>query len=524
MKKKKNAAVLWLNGIILIFLGAFFIKNINLAKQPVMNLVKKQSTFAEFTTEIKEVYTSDGFSMKNMFININGLFARITGQRVCNEVVRMENGMLTTTEVKKDMQKQAKAIQELDTYLAQENIPFLYVQAPYKEDPESKLLPKGVVSYAQTNANELLDYMEEMQINTLDLVPYLSAAEELIEKYYYKTDHHWNYTGAFVAFQQICQRISAMFPEESIDLSYTDFSKWNSDTLEKWFLGSRGKRVGTWFAGTDDFTWYTPKFETKMSCAIPKNRQLYFGNFAEANMRQHYLEEKDYFGDSTYVMYVGGDYPIVQHRNHKPVSRLKVLIIKDSYATPVQVYMSTVFKEVDVIDPRHLQECTVAEYVARTEPDLVMLLINPSSIGTRHYLDFGVEEVMVQGVCSENALWEKDILVEASDTNNYHYEAVPVEYGKTYTVSFEDVSFIQGEAAGVVTALYNRTAKTIEAVGVYDLEFSRQKQEFCWSFSTPASGKDEMVLVFYAGMPGATKQKSVQYQNVTLYEWESRAR
>ena len=59
MKKRKNAAILWLNGIILVFLGVFFMKNINLAKQPMMNLVKQKSTFAEFTTEIREAYTSE---------------------------------------------------------------------------------------------------------------------------------------------------------------------------------------------------------------------------------------------------------------------------------------------------------------------------------------------------------------------------------------------------------------------------------------------------------------------------------
>lgn len=519
--KKKDSAIKWMAGIILVFLFAFFVWNINLAKEPVTKFFAKEETLSEFTAEIREEYTSDKFSLKNLFININGLFSRITGQRVCNGTVLLNNGMLTMAEPKRDMQKQAAAIDELAKYVEGAGIPFLYVQAPYKQDLNGELLPDGVESYAIENLEELVGALEEQEISTLNLVPYLSATEELIENYYFKTDHHWNNTGAFLAFQKICERIASMFPEKELDLSYTQLEQWESHTLKNWFLGSRGKRVGAWFAGTDDFTWYTPLFETEMSCAIPKYRKLYSGDFVASNIRQDYLEEKDYFSDNTYVTYIGGDYPLVQHRNMKPVSDIKVLLLKDSYSLPVQAFLSTVFKEVDVLDPRHMKECTVAEYVARTEPDVVLLMLNPSTIGTSAYMNFGVKEAVKQGTCSETSVWQRDIVVKASATNNFNYAMVKVEYGKTYTVSFDDVSFVQGEeAAGVVTALYNRTAKQLMAIGVYDIEFCRQKQDFSWSFSTPDSGKDDLVLIFYAGMPGETMEKSVQYQNVLLYEWQ----
>ncbi len=520
MKRKKNAATRWITGVILVFLCGFLIFNIGLAKEPVVKLATGQSTFSEFTAEIREEYTSDKFSLKNLFININGLFARLTGQRVCNDVVLMDNGMLTLAEEKRNMKKQAEAIDALAEYTAEEGIPFLYVQAPYKEDPASELLPDGVVSYANDNKNELLGYLEEEKIDVLNLSPYLSETKELIEAYYYRTDHHWNNTGAFVAFQKICEKISSLFPEEELDLSYAELEQWESHTLENWFLGSRGKRVGNWFAGTDDFTWYTPLFESEMSCAIPKYRQLFYGDFTQANMRQQYLKEKNYFEDNTYVAYLGGDYPLVQHRNHKPVSDVKILLIKDSYAIPVQVFLSTVFKEVDVVDPRHLTECTVAEYVKRTQPDLVMLMMNPSTIGTGAYLDFGVEEARVLGEKQRYPIWQEDILVEPSETDNFRYKAVPVAHEKTYTVSFDDVEFLQGEADGVVTALYNRTTKTLMRIGVYDIEYCRNNGNFEWTFSTPASGTDDLVLIFYAGLPGSTKGVSVKYLNTELYEWE----
>ena len=226
----------------------------------------------------------------------------------------------------------------------------------------------------------------------LDLRPYLSANVDLINKYYFKTDHHWNFTGAFVGFGKIAEKVAVMFPEKEIDLTYTKWEQWESHTLEKWFLGSRGKRVGMLFAGVDDITWYTPKFETNMYRSVPKYNAVFEGDFVKTNIREKYIEKKDYFKDNPYCLYIGGDYPIVHHKNYLPVTDMKLLIVKDSYTSPVQAYLSTMFTEIDVIDPRHFKETGVAEYVKESQPDLVILMMNPSVFGVSDYMDFGVNK------------------------------------------------------------------------------------------------------------------------------------
>lgn len=377
--EKKNNAKRCLTVLTALFIAAFACVNIVLAAKPVKRFLKQETSFSQFVEEVQEAYTSDNWKGKSLFININGLFARITGQRVCNDVVLMENGMLTEPLEKLDMKPQAQSVTDFSEELKNLGVPFLYVQAPYKEDAEDALLPAGVESFANENTDELLELLAENDVTTLDLRPYLNGTVELLEKNYFVTDHHWNYDGAFVAFQKISGRVAELFPERTINLAYTEKLNWKSSSLENWFLGSRGKRVGAWFAGTDDFTWYVPAFETKMSCAVPKYRSLYKGDFSKANLREKYVTEKDYFGYNAYCLYIGGDYPLVQHRNLSAGSDLKVLLIKDSYSLPVQAYLSTMFQELDVLDPRHFTECSVAEYVNRTRPDLVLMLLNPSS-------------------------------------------------------------------------------------------------------------------------------------------------
>ena len=416
------------------------------------------------------------------------------------------------------MAPMAEALVEFSEHLENtEGIRFLYVQAPYKEDAEDALLPVGVESYANENADELLAALSDGGVTTLDLRPYLSETVELLEENYFVTDHHWNSYGAFTAFQKIADQVAGMFPEKSMELSCTDLNNWESHTLENWFLGSRGKRVGIWFGGTDDFTWLTPKFDTRMSCAVPKYRSLYSGTFEKSNLRTKYVTEKNYFDHNTYCLYIGGDYPLVQHRNLSAGAELKVLLIKDSYSLPVQAFLSTLFQELDVLDPRHYTECSIAEYVNRTKPDLVLMLTNPSMFGTVAYREFGVEKVQ-----PEDAFWQtaepQNILVEASDSNQYHYAYLNAEYGKEYNITFDDVEFLQGDAAGVVVSLYNQTKKTIVSSAVFDVEYCRATDGFEWIIETPDSGADKLWLIFYAGLPGDTKDKSVVYKNVIIQQ------
>jgi len=503
---------------VLTFLFLFSLCNIALPKDAVGKLLRRESTFSEFTNAVHKEYVSTQLKARNIFINLNGLFARVSGRRVYNGIVLLKNGMLTGEENRIKMDNLEAELVGLSQLVEEQGGRFLYVQAPGKMDKEKKLLPEGVDSYCNEEADELLGGLRASQVDTLDLRPYLSETPEQIEKYFFATDHHWNYTGAFVGFQKVMEEISRLFPEQNIDLTYTQWDQWESHTIENHFLGSRGKRVGVFFGGVDDLTYYTPKFETEMSCALPKYEDLFKGDFIAANMRQKFLDERDYFGMNAYCAYIGGDYPLVQHRNADAPSDLKLLIIKDSFVLPVQSYLSTVFQEIDVLDPRHYKESTLTEYINWTKPDLVMTLISPMAFGLQKYSDLGVEKF---SQCTEeetelqNVLNEKEIYLEPMDVS-YNFVGRPVEYGKKYILTFNDVNFTTGGADGVTTALYNMTTKSYLAIKVYDIAYCRENGGFQWVFRTPESGSDDLQLLFYAGTHNHNQNNGVVYQNVEL--------
>jgi len=508
-----------LTGIVVALLTVLACLNAHLLVKPMEDFRQNKINFSEFTEEVRTTYTSKFFG-KNCFINLNGFFARLTGRRVYNKVILMNNGMLTGPREWCDVEPLAENLAEFKKYLSDRGIPFLYVQAPCKPDMNNLLLPENVENYANQNADELLKILQNTDICTLDLRPFISASQEMVEAYFYRTDHHWNSTGAFVAFQKISQQLQDMTPGNNIDTTYAEFDLWEAHVLKNWFLGSYGKRVGVLYDGVDDIIYYTPKFETSMSCAVPKHRQFYKGNFSDANIRSGHIKEKNYFGDNPYCLYIGGDYPLVQHRNVIAPNPFKVLIIKDSFTLPVQAYFSTLFQEVDVIDPRHFTQCTIVDYVNIFNPDFVIVMLNPSVFSEPSYSDFDVEEAVKEQreIVEERVVIEQcDIEIMAKDAQfNYIVLASELEYGKRYTLQFDNIDFLTGSSSSVASLLYDPIRKVAVDCGIFDVEYCRKYGGFTWTFNMPKEGSNSLQLLLYSGLPGATSGIASVYSGLTL--------
>lgn len=524
-KKKLWSAESVLAIAVSVFLVVLFLFNAHLILGPAKRLVKGESDFQAFVSEIQQVYT-ENTAWKDPFVNLSGLFARATGQRACNGTIRLNNGMLCfPAEEEQYVYWVGDNLTSFAGSLAQKGTPFLYVQAPYKVDLEGTLLPEGVEHFANGDADDLLNYLAVNGVFTLDLRPAFSATAEQVGRNFYRTDHHWTFEAALRACPIILEQMDALLPGRALDSSNAAFDQWEGHTLEDWFLGSLGKRVGVYYGGVDDLTYYTPKFETNLSMAVMNHQAITVGDFTQANMCMEYAGRKDYFNDSPYCIYVGGDYPLVQHRNAGAPNQMKVLLIKDSYSLPVQCYLSTVFSEVDVIDPRYLPAGveSVAEYAALNQPDFVLMLLNPvGGLGSTEYSTFGTQaeqarEAALTGM--RTVLAQGDVEIPMSE-NGYSYTemGVALEPGKRYTFHCDRVDFLEGgsSAGGVTAALYNSDKGTLISGRIFDVAYCNEKGGFTWRFDVPEQETGNIQLLLYAGMPGQTQGIELTYRSASL--------
>lgn len=518
MKSFKSTAFI---SIFLVFIAVMSVTNIPLVMDPIKRLAAKETDFTGFVSEVKENYLSD-FNQKNMYVNINGLFAKMTGRKVYNEVAILENGMLINEALnERDLSSSTEKLAEFSNYIKQTGREYLYVEAPYKMDLENTLRPIGVENHANEIANDVLEKLDKLNVDTLDLRPLVSKTPEMVEQNFYVTDHHWNVNGSFIGFTEITKKICEYFPNIEVPYYYLDKANWNSTVYEDFFLGSLGKRVGKYFAGVDDVTYLTPKFDTEISTYIVNHKTFKKGDFVDANMNLKYFEdEPKYFEDNTYCMYLGGDYPLVMHRNSKAPIDLKILLLKDSFSIPVQAYLSTVFSEIDVIDPRYYNTTTIAEYVEACNPNIVITMMNPSVSTSENYYSMGSDTIdkIVEATDAVTDVDATDKQIIAND-NDYAYTTVAtVAPNSKYTFSLEDIIVEKGDSEAVTVALYDTENKTIVTSCALDIEYCKAKKSFEYSFVT--SYEKEMELLVYAGLHGKTKGNTVTLKGANLVRYK----
>lgn len=329
--------------------------------------------------KIISVFGSEAFLGKDRLIDLNGLYARLSGRRLYNDVILMNNGMLTynTPSLTLNASGFAEVIQDLNQFAADRDADFFYIQFPAKFDMENSLMPDGLGTVIPKETESFLSTLKTLDINVIDTLPLLSRTRADIEENFYRTDHHWKPSGAFKAFQMIIQCLKERYPDVSYDDYVTDPGNWTVHEIPNHFLGSHGVRVGRYFAGLDALEWMTPDFETNLTLEIPLLKEIRYGDYSEIFIRKEYLEENlDLLHVEPYFVYIGKNYALTHTYNPNASSAQKLLVIDDSYDRPLQTFLAMIFQQVDTIDPRNYKDSSIKKYIDQTHPDIVFLAVS----------------------------------------------------------------------------------------------------------------------------------------------------
>ena len=342
-------------------------------------------------TAAAEAAVTRALERDHTLIQVYGAFEAFSDRTVVEDtaeplysVARLPNGSLTFVgQGDPDPQAQAAELGRLQTALSQRGIPLLYLQAPSKLEPGKDLLPYGLEDPSNDCADRLLAALDETGVDHLDLRQTLKEAGGDWGDWFYKTDHHWNQKAAFVAFQALVEKLEGYRQtlrvglgtkrrSIQIDPRYTDPDSYDQTTLSGFFLGSQGKRVGSLYAGADDFVLWTPKFPTLLHYAGVTGGDRY-GDATETVLFSQRVEEKDFYDGNPYTYYAGGDYPFAKITNYYNPQGPKVMLIRDSYACAITPYLALSCSELTTVDPRYFTG-DLLSYVDREKPDVVVML------------------------------------------------------------------------------------------------------------------------------------------------------
>ena len=330
---------------------------------------------------------AEKFPLKRWFIELNGGTCRLAGRRLCNGVCRTSDGMLfSELKGRWGMYAIENNVVRFAGWLAARDIVYIYVQIPAKIDMAGSMLPTGFVHRGNEMAAALLDGLRG-GVRTMDLRAMLSTTSGDVARNFYRTDHHWNNDAVFKVFGVIADEVSqALGGDHSLVALYASPSAWKRETWPSCFMGTQSRRTGRAFGGLDDLVVYIPYFHTDMTIDIPSKGIHLSGSFRDTvmwNSAQILRGGSDGFGRDAYsLLYIGGTYGTVRHKNPDAPLKCRLMIIGDSFVRPLEAMLSTVVSDILVLDQRRFAPGeTVAGFVESFNPELVLQMNNPSAFG-----------------------------------------------------------------------------------------------------------------------------------------------
>lgn len=305
-------------------------------------------------------------------------FENTTNIRQYNESYLME---IMAKASKDNIEERILSMKEFSDFCGKEGIPFLYVQAPYKVSREDEIRHRDDWrSYANENADQLVRGLESRQVNVLDLRDAVEAEGKDNISLFFHTDHHWKPETALWATNLIAKRLTQLADlDYTYDASLLQESAYDKKIYKNNFLGSQGRRVTLTFAKPEDISIFYPKEKTSFSIEIPLYGIKQDGDFS-IGYDMNELREGDYYHRNAYGAYGYGDMPYINVLNHDLPQGKHVLLIKDSFADSVGMFLARTLGRLEIVDLRAFGG-SVQTLIREHKPDAVIILYNPSVIG-----------------------------------------------------------------------------------------------------------------------------------------------
>lgn len=341
------------------------------------------SSFFDYKYYVDDISNKE-LSYHDTMMDVNSVKENLLGTRVIFKddatVVKMDSGSLSSQSKKidtKEIKKTVEAINRLKSVSEKNGAKFLYCAAPTK--PQYEKSPENIDNFAEDNYQSFLKQMNAAQIPYIDFKQELDNSNIESDSIYYFTDHHWKVNSGFFATRALCKELNSRYGF-SYDEKYTDLSNYNIQSYSNLFLGSFGKKVGTYFTwdGADDFDLITPKFDTNLTEEQPFKNEKRSGKFEDTVLFMDNMK-KDYYGMNTYATYSGGDFRLQIMKNNLIPNGKKILLIRDSFACVVAPFLALQTSELHICDMRNYEyyvgeKLNAEEYIKQIKPDYVIVL------------------------------------------------------------------------------------------------------------------------------------------------------
>lgn len=204
---------------------------------------------------------------------------------------------------------------------------------------------------------DIHSYLEK-KLNSYKKIDYLKIdSYDTYKKYFYKTDHHWNYEGSYQAYLDIAN----MFGKDNVIevkelLEFEDTTFYGSTARNLSFFDIKETFKGYKF-DYDEHKEYINGVETNYG----NYREYYNGNYNTSTLNSYYSD------------YYGGDVAELRYDYNKK-TRDNLLVISTSFSNPINPLIASHFNNTFIIDLRHYKDFDIYKYVEANDIDKILFI------------------------------------------------------------------------------------------------------------------------------------------------------
>lgn len=391
MKKKDNIIIIALFAAILLTLsiGSLIAKDREFSPNENRNLSQPSELSLDRVLdgrfeEDAEKYISDQILARDKWIEVKSVVKRLIGNKDLNGVYLADDGYYiekideyeVDSQIYENNIKSIKSFfDDISSYIPAERLSMMLV--PTAQNILKEKLPKGAVTYDENSRIDMA--METLgAYNFVDLRQSLSsAANNWEEQLYYRTDHHWTASGAFIGYDKLHEELDPKLGAGPREFNYADASDQFLGTLYSKVLlpdtvYDTVQIIGDISKGNRNSEATAQQIAKMMNGKYTVTAD---GKELPGIYDMSKLKEKD-----KYAVFLGGNYGKAEITGG-PKNGKNLLLIKDSFANSLIPMICGEYESITMIDLRYFSG-NLREYMKIRKVNEVLVLYSMSNIIT----------------------------------------------------------------------------------------------------------------------------------------------
>ena len=355
-------------------------ENRSLAQRPAMRRVV--TDFGGFAKDF-ESYAADQFPDREQLIGVYTALELAQGKKFARKAYCLQDSWLLT----KPTPTKPADLSALQQALAQAGAldrPLVWCVLPLKNEALYDLEPAYFSDETgETNKQALTAALAQVEgLTVIDAeAPLVTGTLADRERYFYKTDFHWNARGAFAAAQDIARQLAGAGTIAETSVPQAEDFLWSELGGERRYQGDLNVWFSNQFSMQEDIPRYVPKNAADLRYFLHPGD---IGSVPRETIVGSGLD-KDPVTYNDVFTYNLGYYRV---ENPDAPEAASVLILKDSFQNATIDYLSAIFRSVTVVDPRSYQETPdLASLLDADGIDLVLFFYHQNNV-SRELIDF----------------------------------------------------------------------------------------------------------------------------------------